>query len=235
MADNLQVSTTAVGSDIIKPALPDVKQNVAYTDRRDEKSLLAGDGASVAVRNGQVTIAANDNAQIKCTPSGVVETTGFQHNIRANRVNMTMDEMNINNHIFNNRLYELTDFKQVTTNVLTNGVVGNFCVLGTVLVKGWEPDLNRYVFIRRLTRMPMFSPAVSPPAMMEGLGLTDNTSVTVDINGVMNTGSTTTSTNSTTSTSTTTTGTNVSTTTNSGSTDAASTTSSTTTSTGTAT
>lgn len=191
MADNLKITTAAAASETMKPALPNVKEHIENTDRRIEKSIVSGDGSAVAVRNGQVTVSANDNAQIKCTPSGTVDVTGLQHNVTANRMNLHVDEVTINNHVLNNRLFELTDFKQSTTNIQTQTIIGNFCVLGTVLVKAWEPDLKRYVFIRRMTRMPMFSPATSPPAMMDGMELSDATSVNVDINGVMDSSSST--------------------------------------------
>lgn len=81
----------------------------------------------------------------------------------------------------------MTDFVQVTTgeSAVPNAVVGNFCVMGTVLVKSWEPELKRYVMIRRPARMPLFSPSIKPPEIMSGLGITDSTKAQSDINAVM--------------------------------------------------
>jgi hypothetical protein len=186
MADKLVVTTQTPHSDIFSPALPKAKESSEHTDRRIENSSISTGGSSVAVRDGNINIAANQYTQTKYDTNGTIEDISFQRVIEANRLNMNTDEIIVNNHIFNNKLYELTDLKQVTTSTLTTGIVGNFCMFGTVLVKAWEPDLKRYVFIRRPVRMPMFSPAVSPDKVMSGVDLTDPLQAQVQINGVMN-------------------------------------------------
>ena len=188
MSDKLQVTYPAAQSDVLKPALPDAKDRAEHTDRRIEKSTISSGGASVAVRNGSIELSANNNTHITIGENGTIDENSMQHVVTTNRADLNVDEITINKHVLNNRMYELTDFKQVTTETFQQGIVGNFCVLGTVLVKAWEPDLKRYVFIRRLCRMPMFSPAVAPVGIKSGVGITDKTADAVEIKAVMDKG-----------------------------------------------
>ena len=45
-------------------------------------------------------------------------------------------------------------------------------MLGTVLVRAWEPKLQRYVLVRRLINMPVFSPNIGSPEVHPGLKIT---------------------------------------------------------------
>ena len=136
--------------------------------------------------DGSIEISSNTDTHLLLSRNGSIQETAQKKVTTANRVDIVADEISINHHILNNKLYDLTDFKQVTTGDFQTGIVGNFTVLGTVLTKSWEPDLKRYVFIRRLARIPLFSPAVKPPEVKTGMGLNDITKATVDLVGVMN-------------------------------------------------
>lgn len=177
------------GSDplYLKPAYGMAKDASQTVDRRSDKGMISGAGGSVSVKDGQISLAANDNAQLKLTQDGTIKEQAFQKVTKVNRDNLEVDEIIINHHVLNNKLYDLTDFKQVTTgeSLVGNGIVGNFCVTGSVLVKAWEPELKRYVFIRRPVRMPMFSPAIKPPEMMSGMDLTDDTQAKSDLQTIM--------------------------------------------------
>ena len=48
-------------------------------------------------------------------------------------------------------------------------------MLGTVLVRAWEPNLKRYVMIRRLINIPLFSPSLGSTDVAPGLNITPNT------------------------------------------------------------
>jgi hypothetical protein len=187
-SDNkFKIMTNGQIPDNVKPALPSQKERANYADRRSENSSVSSNGGSIATRDdGSIEISANNNTHLLLSRTGTIQETAAKKMTTANRVDIVADEININHHILNNKLYDLTDFKQVTTGDFQNGIVGNFTVLGTVLTKSWEPDLKRYVFIRRLARIPMFSPEIKPPDVKTGMGLTDITKATVDLVGVMN-------------------------------------------------
>lgn len=192
MADKLQVKNNPAKSDILKPTVPSVKEYVSNTDRRYEDSSVSSDGSSISVRDGNVNISSNLSTQFKVNNNGTIESISMKNIVNTNRETINADEIIINNHTLNNKIFEYTDFKQVTTQVNSTGIIGNFCMTGTVLVKAWEPELKRYVFIRRIIRMPMFSPDIKTPDILPGLKLTDPTKTTVSIAAVMDTASTTT-------------------------------------------
>lgn len=184
---NLKVMTNGSIPKNVKPALPGQKERANYPDRRSENSSISNTGGSIATRDdGSIEISANNNTHLLLSNTGSIQETAAKKVTTANRVDIIADEININHHVLNNKLYDLTDFKQVTTGDFKTGLVGNFTVLGTVLTKSWEPDLKRYVFIRRLARIPMFSPEIKPPDVKTGMGLTDITKTTADLVGVMN-------------------------------------------------
>ena len=194
MADKLQVKNNPAKSDILKPTVPSVKEYVSNTDRRYEDSSVSDSGTSIAVRDGNVNISSNLSTQFKVNNNGTIESISMKNIVNTNRETVNADEIIINNHTLNNKIFEYTDFKQVTTQVNSTGIIGNFCMTGTVLVKAWEPELKRYVFIRRIIRMPMFSPDIKTPDILSGLKLTDPTKTNVSIAAVMDTASTNTTT-----------------------------------------
>ena len=61
-------------------------------------------------------------------------------------------DVSINCHKLNSQLYELTNMKQVM-----NTSIGNLTMMGTVLVKTYEPTLKKWVLMRRQVRIPIFS------------------------------------------------------------------------------
>ena len=68
----------------------------------------------------------------------------------------------------NSYLYEITNMKK-----LQNTAIGNFTVMGTVLVKVYDFNLEKYVLIRRQVRVPMFSNVLDPYAIDERLDIPD--------------------------------------------------------------
>ena len=49
-------------------------------------------------------------------------------------------------------------------------------MFSTVLVKAWEPTLKKWVLIRRLARMPLFSTMLNLPDAPEDLSIDTNIS-----------------------------------------------------------
>lgn len=157
--------------------LEKIKDKTKFLDRRVDKGFVNDKtGASVGVReNGEVVVAASNTAQYKINPeSGAATEVTLQSNTITNRKNIVADEIVINRHKMNPQLVNLADIKQMPGD--PDKAMGNLTMFATVLVKAWEPHLNKYVMIRRLARMPMFSPELNMPDAPEAFGLDTNIS-----------------------------------------------------------
>lgn len=171
-----------------KPSLNRLQERAENLSRSSERGIVNEvSGASVVARdNGQVNLSSNEYTQIKLNPDGRVIQQSIESLTITNRKKIAADEIVINEHKLNPMLYELTDFKQVLGD--SASVVGNFCVMGTVLVKCWEPNLKRYVLIRRQVRMPMFSPLLNVPEIMPELDIGDPLKEIQDMQVTMDSG-----------------------------------------------
>jgi hypothetical protein len=140
-----------------------------------EESIKSKSASVVAKDNGQVNIAAGLSHR-KASPNGTIEDISFKHSVKTNTHHVETEDEILNNHKLNNKIYELTGYKEVLNDGRKNYqcVVGNFTVLGTVLTKCWEPHLQRYVLIRRLANVPLYSPNLGTPEILEGLNLSPN-------------------------------------------------------------
>ena len=189
MAEETKITKTPVGgsSNMINmslepdeptkynPTLSDLKKKSDFISRMSDKAMVNEKaGSSISIReNGQINMSASNFAQYKINPGGKTVEHSMESITMTNRKRITTDEIVINDHKLNPRLYEFTDFKEVSLTTNEKALVGNFCVYGSVLVKAWEPNLKRYVMIRRPCRMPMFSPMLNLPKVMPELGITD--------------------------------------------------------------
>jgi hypothetical protein len=156
-----------------------IKKEVIHADRTKDKGIVnEKTGSSMLIReNGDVSLASNTTAQYKLGhDNGSATEISHQSTTITNRKTLTTDEVVINNHKLNPRIYEWTDMKVLNDTY----AIGNFTMFGTVLVKAWEPNLGRYVLIRRLVRMPMFSPNLNLPDAPNKM------SVDSDINDALN-------------------------------------------------
>jgi hypothetical protein len=166
-----------------KDLMSEFKKHANYMDRKIDRGIVNENiGSSIGIRdNGDTVIAANDNAQYKLNhDNGSATEISYQSNTITNRKTLTADELVINQHKLNPQLYELSDMKQLFDD--PDKAIGNFTMIGTVLVKAWEPSLGKYVLIRRQARVPIFSPRLNMPDAPETLGL--NTDVTKEINAL---------------------------------------------------
>lgn len=123
-------------------------------------------GASIVAReDGNINLTADEYTQIKMdrSSSAILQTslTSITNSV-IKEVNAT--DIKVNNHKFNNQLIELTDFRNVNGNIL-----GNIMMNGTVLVKTWEPNLEKWVLIRRPISTAMFSNRLNIPNTPEQL------------------------------------------------------------------
>ena len=154
-----------------KPLLEMIKERVKNVRRGLEKAIVnRKSGSSIVIReNGNINIVSGPSSQYKLSRDGkATEVTNTSVTI-TNKKMIEADEIIINGHKLNPKLYEFTDFKTVLNN--EEKVVGNLTMFGTVLVKAWDPHLQKYVLIRRLTRQPVFSPLVNTPQAHENLSV----------------------------------------------------------------
>jgi hypothetical protein len=145
-----------------KDLLDEFKEHSNYMDRKVDRGIInENTGSSIGIReNGDTVIAASENAQYKLNhDNGSATEISYQSNTITNRKTLTTDEIVINQHKLNPQLYELSDMKQLFDD--PDKVIGNFTMIGTVLVKAWEPSLSKYVLIRRQARIPVFSPKLN--------------------------------------------------------------------------
>lgn len=163
--------------------LSELKDKANYLSRKKEKGFVNEQtGAAMVVRdNGQTNLASSFGAQYKLNPNGTANEISLESYTTTNRKNFITDEIVVNHHKLNPALYELTDMQSIDLPLGGKGIVGNFTVLGTVLVKAWEPELKRYMLIRRLCRMPMFSNQLNVPLINKGLNITDPLEIDEDI------------------------------------------------------
>ena len=146
-----------------------------YLARGIEKGIInEKTGSDIVIRqNGQVNLVSNRYTQYKLNPSGKAVEESLESVTITNRKKFSADDIIVNEHKMNPFVYELTDMKELSNVYNNKMLVGNFTMFGTVLVKAWEPELKRYVLIRRLARMPLFSPLLNAPEIHAGLNISD--------------------------------------------------------------
>lgn len=188
--NNIKVNLEADPPKEFSTKLSDLENKAKNLNRMTEKGLINESiGSSAIVRdNGQINLTASTSSQYKLNPNGQSIEQTLESNTISVRKNFSVNELIINNHKLNPDLYELTDFK--TRDILPGQdvIIGNLCVYGSVLVKAWEPNLKRYVLIRRPVRMPMFSNKLNTPSINSGLNINDPLKNTENILGKTNQG-----------------------------------------------
>lgn len=144
-------------------------------DRSVDKGFVnSSTNSSVLIsENGNVTIASSKNVQYKLNySSGLAKEISYQSQTVTNRKDLKTDELIINNHKMNPQIYDLTDMKVLYEN--TDWAIGNLTVNATVLVKAWEPNLERWVLIRRPMRTPLFMNSLGVAGAPEEMDINDN-------------------------------------------------------------
>ena len=147
-----------------------IKDETENFDRTRDKGIVnPKTGSSIGMRdNGDITLCSNNNLQYKMNhDNGSAVEVSTQSTTITNRKNIIMDELIINKHKMNPKLYELSDMRSYKT----DDAIGNLTMTGFVLVRAWEPNLKKYVLIRRQIRIPMFSSLLNMPDAPAGLSL----------------------------------------------------------------
>jgi hypothetical protein len=167
-----------------------VKQNIVAelkdrsenADRAKEKGIVNDKtGGSLLIdQSGNVTIAASKTVQYKMNYSqGQTTEISMQSNTITNRRNIIADEITVNKHKLNPQLYHLTDMKRYQGD--PTSAIGNLTMYGTVLVKTWEPTLEKWVLMRRPMRTPIFSNVLPIPDVPASMGLSGATDISTEI------------------------------------------------------
>lgn len=131
---------------INKASLATLGKDKGFINSASQTSIVSRASGSTSINSGLY-------AQIKCDKaSGVVTEIALQSVVNAVQRELTVGDLIINRHKLNSQLFEFTNLK---ANMGT--IMGDLTVNSTILVKVWEPALEKYVLIRRPARFPVFS------------------------------------------------------------------------------
>lgn len=159
---------------VVRNIVNDMKEKAENADREKDKGMInENTGSSFLMNeNGDLVLAPSKYVQYKMKYNeGQATETSMQSNTITNRKNIKTDEITINKHKFNNQFFELTDYKQYGND--PTSAIGNLTVCTTVLVKTWEPYLEKWVLIRRPARMALFSNMLPIADVPDTMNLTD--------------------------------------------------------------
>lgn len=124
----------------------DTEEDVGFYNSSSKTAVIyKGDGSSTN-SNGYFTQYKTDKE------SGVASEISLQSNTITVQKDIVAKDISVNFHKLNSQLYELTNMKEVM-----GTSIGNLTMMGTVLVKTYEPTLKKWVLIRRQVRIPIFS------------------------------------------------------------------------------
>lgn len=154
-----------------------MEEESKHPDRSNDWSIKRGI-ASIVMKFGKAIGLSIGNDTKFSIDRGSISSISQTHRIKANRIYLDCDELIINGHKLNNRIIELADFRELPDK--PNSIIGDFMVRGTVLVKSWEPNLGRYVLIRREIFMPLFGQSTTSVEIAPGLKIKDPTKLVTD-------------------------------------------------------
>lgn len=154
-----------------------VKDLAGRVSRDGEFGFNNKNGNISLKRDGQITLSSKIDSQLKVSTNGTIESISLNHNIKTNFFRIDSDDIIVNNHKFNNKIIDLADYKQVLARDWTTDtcIAGGLTMVGTVLTKTWDTYLKRYVLIRRLANIPVFSPALGAIDVHPGIQITPST------------------------------------------------------------
>ena len=185
---NKKVSIEKETPSIFLSKLEDIKKDAYYRDREMEKTIKNPFGSISVKKDGSVSASSGYMAYMQLSPDGIMSFSSPYNGTKTNIHSIDSGDYIFNNHKLNNKLYELADFKKVLNGYSkTPSIAGGLTMLGTVLVRAWEPNLKRYVLVRRLINIPMFSPAVGGLETPPGIKVTPNTDTIKKLSEQLNT------------------------------------------------
>ena len=129
-------------------------QSKRASKQNDEYTINSTSGANITAKgDGSATMVSGIYAQYKTDKNtGVATEISLQSNTITVQKEIVTNDLILNRHKLNSQLYEFTNLKN------NHGtIMGNLMMDATILVKAWEPTLEKYVLIRRPARFPIFS------------------------------------------------------------------------------
>ena len=164
-----------------------IKDKANYIPRGEHQAWFNKNGSVALKEDGTVSMASSTVNHLELTPGGGTYITNVETEIKTNSFSLQSEDVIVNNHKLNNKLYELADFKRVlNTYDGTPCIAGGLTMLGTVLVKAWEPNLQRYVLVRRQINLPVFSPEIGGVDVHPGLNITPDTEFILNFRKMLN-------------------------------------------------
>ena len=136
-----------------------INSNVSQATPGTDKGTIGKSGASRVIKQDNVITDAAGLYTYR-TANGnnnTITDVSLQHSIKNVRTHLSCNDFILNNHKLNSYMYEITNMKQ-----MQETAVGNFTVMGTVLVKTYDYELEKWVLVRRQVRVPMFSNLLDP-------------------------------------------------------------------------
>lgn len=164
-------------------SLKQIRDRADNLSRMSEQGIINEiTGSAVVVRkDGQINMTPSKYASIHMNPNGRITEQAMEKETIANRQKFTVDEILVNEHKLNPQLWELADMRAQKLLINQNVIVGNLTLSGHVLVKAWEPNLKRYMLIRRPWRGPMFGPLLNVPEINTAIKVNDPLKLNEDI------------------------------------------------------
>lgn len=154
----------------------EIHDTAQYAPRGSHQVFNSENGSVALKDDGTISFAAGTVSHMELDPGGNLTIENVDTSIKTNFLSIGADDIVINNHKLNQKLYELADFKKIkNTYDGSTQIAGNLAMLGTVLVKAWEPNLERYVLVRRQINIPVFSPDIGGAEVNPGLNITPDT------------------------------------------------------------
>lgn len=146
------------------------KDKNEHIDRTNEMGMVNPENGHfiVSKETGELGIGVKTFNQDKKDADKSI-TVSLEKTEIANRKNLLLDDLIINNQKFNMQIPQMSGIDTLFDDPLRT--IGNFTMTGTVLVKVWEPHLKRYVLMRRPIRTPLFSNPLGEAEVPEGLDL----------------------------------------------------------------
>lgn len=168
-------------NEITKNVVPELQQETENANREVDRGFVnENNGASTIIgEDGDYIVAASKNVQYKMNVKSGKSTQVSYHSVEiTNKKELKTDEMVLNKHKLNPQLWELTDYKRISGD--PTSAIGNLMMGGSVIVKTWEPNLKKWVLMRRPIMTPIFSKVISAPNGPKDMGLNDNISSEID-------------------------------------------------------
>ena len=180
---NIKVSIEPDEPKNFSTSLTQIQDKANNLSRMSEQGIVNEiTGSAVVVRtDGQINLTPSKYASVHMNPNGRITEQAMESETIANRKKFTVDELLINEHKLNPQLWELADMRAQKLLINQNVIVGNLTMSGHVLVKAWEPNLKRYMLIRRPWRGPIFGPLLNVPEINTAIKVNDPLKLNEDI------------------------------------------------------